>query len=102
MKQRGMELSSESPDTIFKFARNKADLDYVVTLCSQDTQENYAVLYDVVEMLFSDHAEIIHWNVPDFMSIAAADDAQREVDAQKIVDSIEFEVCAFVKQLRQG
>lgn len=99
MSDRGLHLPAESPDTLFKHARNKADYDYVVTLCNQHTQENYAVLYSVVDMLFGSHAKVVHWNIPDFMSINATGDA-RKAAAEEIVAMIDHNVRDFVGQIR--
>lgn len=95
-----MDLPSESPDTLFKFARKKDQYDYVITLCNQHTQENYSVLYSVVSSLFSEKTQVIHWNIPDFMSIDSSGEA-RKTAAQEIVSEIETEVCTFVRQIRK-
>lgn len=100
MNDRGIDLPSEAPDTLFKFARNKIEYDYVITLCNQHTQENYSVLFNVVDTLFNAGAEVIHWNIPDFMSIQASGDARR-VAAEKIVSTIESEVHKFVRVVRE-
>lgn len=100
MQERGLDLASESPETLFKFARTKDPYDYVVTLCNQYTQENYSVLFNVVGTLFGDRTQVIHWNIPDFMSIEATGDA-RKVAGQDIVNSIESQVVEFVKQIRE-
>lgn len=99
MKERGLDLPAESPDTLFSRARDSADYDYVITLCNTQTQENYSVLYGVVDMLFGNHAQIIHWNIPDFMSITASGDARKRA-AEAIVATIDSEVRAFVGQVR--
>ncbi len=101
MADRGLILPAESPDTLFKHARRSHEYDYVITLCNQYTQENYSVLYDVVDMLFSKVATIVHWNIPDFMSIATEGDA-RKLAAEEIVNDIETEVLELVKNLRHG
>ena len=99
MRDRGLTLSAESPDTLFGYARKSSDYDYVITLCNQHTQENFAVLYKVVDLLFRDHAKIVHWNIADFMSIDASG-AARERAANEIVDAIESKVHALVDELR--
>ncbi|MCH9675342.1 MAG: hypothetical protein K0U93_28145 [Gammaproteobacteria bacterium] len=100
LQERGLDLPAESPDTLFKCARRKAEYDYVITLCNQHSQENYSVLYKVVDMLFGARSEIVHWNIPDFMSITASGD-ERIVAAREIVGTIETEVCRFVQQVRE-
>jgi len=73
----------ESSGVEFSFAEQ--EYDYVITLCNEETQENYKVLYDVAKLLFADQSEIIHWNVADFMAIKAE---SRAMEAAKIIDDI--------------
>ena len=78
MAQRGFDLPAEPPQTLFNFARKKSEFDYVVTLCDQNTQENYSVLYNVVTLMFGAHSEIVHWDIPDFMAINVNGDARQQ------------------------
>lgn len=97
MKQRGLDLSETSPPTLFNFARQTTRYDHVVTLCNQGTQENYQVLYDVVESLFGSKSTIHHWDVPDFMAIAAVEPDERLSAAEAIVGVIESQVREFAR-----
>tara|TARA_R110002110_G_scaffold97909_5_gene251092 strand:- start:566 stop:1021 length:456 start_codon:yes stop_codon:yes gene_type:complete len=101
MAERGLDLSVVSPDSIFKFARLHTEFDYVVTLCNEQTQENYLVLYDVVDSLFSGHTKILHWNIPDFMSLTSEGE-ERKAEARGIVSAIEKEVCRLVSRISVG
>lgn len=100
LERRGLDLPSTSPPTLFNFARTVGDFDYVVTLCNRGTQENYRVLYEVVEKLFQPDSEIVHWDVPDFMAIAAEKPEDRFEAAEAIVGVIEEKVVEFVSTLR--
>ncbi|MFK8020004.1 MAG: hypothetical protein AB8B86_09575 [Pseudomonadales bacterium] len=97
MLERGLDLTADSPPTIFSFAEQKYD--YVVTLCSEETQENYKVLYDVAKLLFADQAEIIHWNVADFMAIKAQSPEMRAMEAAKIIDDINSRILDWTASL---
>lgn len=94
MRRRGFDLERESPPTVFHFARKKDDFDAVVTLCNEASQENYPLLYDMVEMLFAKRAEIIHWNIPDFMNIPDGPIESRQKCADEIVESIDAAIRA--------
>jgi len=98
MMERGLDLSVESPETLFKFSRKKTEYDYVITLCNQYSQENYEILFNVVDMLFKGPAQVIHWNIPDFMSITAEGD-ERKAAAEAIVRDIEIQIEEFVGNL---
>lgn len=91
MERRGLILQGSSPPTIFQRVRDKAGYDYVVTLCSHETQENYEVLLGIVDQLFGAGAEVRHWNIADFMSIRAEGEARVEA-AEAIVRDIEGHV----------
>lgn len=99
MQSRGLELAASSPPTLFNFARRDQPFDWVVTLCNQGSQENYATLYDVVNLLFGEHSRIVHWDVPDFMAIRE-EGAERIAAAEAIVDEIERMVGNWLTELR--
>lgn len=98
MQKRGLDLPAESPQTLFNFARNKSEFDYVVTLCNRETQENYSVLYNVVTLMFGEQSEIVHWKIPDFMAIDATGEARQQA-AEHIIDTIDDHVRRFVRQV---
>jgi protein-tyrosine-phosphatase len=99
MRARGFELPDTSPATVFNRVREGTEYDYVITLCSHRSQENYAVLLDVVQQLFERSAKIIHWNIEDFMAIGGQGDA-RIASAEAIIESIENKVHALVAELK--
>jgi protein-tyrosine-phosphatase len=98
MELRGFDLPAESPQTLFNFATKKSKFDYVVTLCSQGTQENYSVLYDAVNLIFGEHSEIIHWDIPDFMAIKVTGDARQQA-GDAIIQTIEDHVGEFFESI---
>jgi len=99
MKKRGFELSAESPATVFELAKVKQDFDYVVALCSQDTQENSPILLLTLQKLFAGKScQHINWNVLDFMSIQEQGDARVQA-GENIVSDIETQVRQFVSNV---
>ncbi len=99
MAIRGLDLPRESPPTIFEFAREQKRFDHVITLCSQRTQENYQVLYDVINMVFrKSECTIHHWDVPDFMSIQSEGE-ERIKAAEKIISNIEDKIKKFTDSI---
>jgi len=98
MRVRGFELPDFSPATVFNRVREGTEYDYVITLCSHQSQENYAVLLDVVQQLFEKSATLIHWNIDDFMAIGGRDDA-RVKSAEAIIESIENNVQRIAAEL---
>lgn len=99
MSGRELFLSSTGPPTLFNFARRKENYDFVVTLCNQETHENYQILYDVVDTLFSKRAQIINWNVADFMAIGDLPQDARLGAANKIIDDIECYVLSLINDI---
>ena len=97
MRERGLDLPVDAPPTLFSFADE--EFDYVVTLCDELTHENYKVLYDTTEAIFGDRAEIVHWNVPDFMGIKAQSPETRRIEATNIVDGVDRHVQQFLKTI---
>lgn len=95
LKSRGLELPATSPPTLFNFARRDEPFDSVITLCNQGSQENYGTLYDVVELLFAERSNVVHWDIPDFMAIRAEGD-DRLAAAEAIVDQIESQVSGWL------
>ena len=101
MAARGLILPTTAPPTLLNFSRRKVDFDVVVTLCNQETQENYQVLYDVVDLVYAKRAQIINWNVADFMAIGNLPPEVRLSAANKIIDDIECNVLNLVSDLSQ-
>lgn len=89
MQRRGLELGRESPPTVFHYARKSVDFDTVITLCNEASQENYLLLYDMVDMLFAAKSEVVHWNISDFMNIPDGSEEARQQCAEDIVNDIE-------------
>ncbi len=96
MSLRGLDLPRTAPPTLFECSRKDGDYDYVITLCNQQTQENYQVLYDTVALLFTGSTQIIHWNVADFMAIGQLEPNERLQAASEILDDIEDHIIDFV------
>ncbi|MFK7913786.1 MAG: hypothetical protein AB8B93_07715 [Pseudomonadales bacterium] len=99
MRERGLDLPAEAPPTLFHYARQADSYDYIVTLCNQQTQENYQVLYGIVGQLFRGETQVVNWNVPDFMLVAKLAPEERMAKATQIVDDIESQVIEFVRRI---
>ncbi len=89
MQRRGFELGRESPPTVFHYARKSSEFDTVITLCNEASQENYLLLYDMVDMLFAAKSKVVHWNIPDFMNIPDGSIEAKQQHADDIVNDIE-------------
>lgn len=92
MSKQGLELQHESPPTVFHYARKSEQFDVVVTLCNEASQENFQILYDMVDMLFAEKAEILHWNIRDFMNITDDTHEARLRSAENIVYEIKVAI----------
>lgn len=102
MAARGLELPSTAPPTLFHFSRKEQSYDYVITLCNQQSQENYKVLYDVVDLLFAGRTQIINWDVADFMAIGDVEPEARLEAAGEIISNIDACVQDFLANINQS
>jgi arsenate reductase (thioredoxin) len=95
MRSRGLELPETSPMTLFESVREGDAYDYVVTLCNPRTQEHSEVLLSIVEQLYGTKSTVIHWEVPDFMSIKEEGE-ERLLAGRLIVQGIEDKVLELI------
>ena len=95
MEERGLSLAPESPPTIFDRANEAHSYDYVITLCSVNTQEQSSVFLSVVEHLFPPPSQVLHWDVQDFMSLQGEGEARKQA-ARQIVADLDTRIAEFV------
>ncbi len=98
MKEVGIDLPSEVPDSVFDRYRGKEVFDYVITLCQKDTIEQCPTFKTNIDVLYAEDAKRLAWSHPDFKSLNGTDD-ERKAKAREIRDKIKEEVLAFLSQL---
>jgi protein-tyrosine-phosphatase len=84
--------------TIFERYYDGERFDHVITLCDDVTFEHCALLLNSVSNLFSNTSQLVHWSIPDFLSLEGSD-LDKKDGAEKIRDSIKDCVSSFLREL---
>ena len=98
MNEIGLEISSETPKTVFDRYADKEGFDYVISLCHEATTEQCPIFNVNVDALFKKKAERITWSIQDFKSLEGTDEEKLE-GARAIRDNIKSEVLTFLDQI---
>ncbi len=98
MREVGITISTESPESVFKLYRDGEVFDYVITLCFDATTEPCHLFNKNVETLYSKNAEIISWSIPNFKSLMGTEEEKKD-QARLIRDEIKSEVISFLKRI---
>ena len=101
MNEVGINISSESPKTVFDRYADKERFDYVITLCHESTTEQCAVFRMNIDTLFRKYAERISWSIQDFKSLQGTDEEKKE-GSRRIRDNIKAEVISFLDHMGES
>lgn len=98
MNEMGLELSTESPKSVFDRHADREVFDYVITLCHEATTEQCPIFNINVDALFKKKAERILWTIQDFKTLDGTDE-EKLAGARGIRDNIKSEVISFLQQI---
>jgi arsenate reductase len=96
MREVGITISAESPESVFKLYRDGEVFDYVITLCFDATTELCPVFKTSVDAMYAKEAEMIYWSIPNFLSLRGTEEEKKD-GARAIRDEIKSEVISFLK-----
>ena len=98
MDEIGIEISNESPMSVFDRYAGKEVFDYVISLCHEATVELCPLFKVNIDVLYQKDSERISWSVQDFKSLKGTDEEKME-GARGIRDNIKTEVISFLEKI---
>ena len=98
MREVGITISAESPESVFKLYRDGEVFDYVITLCFEATTELCPVFKTSVDTMYAKEAEMIYWSIPNFKSLRGTEE-EKKAEARLIRNEIKSEVISFLEQI---
>jgi arsenate reductase len=98
MREVGIDLSEESPKSVFERHKERGIFDYVISLCHEATTEQCPIFKTNVDALYEKEAERISWSVPDFKSLSGTEE-EKKAGARDIRDKIKSEVISFLTRI---
>ena len=98
MQEVGIDITAESPKSVFKRYKDREFYDYVITLCNEATAELCPVFKTNVDTLYAEKAQRINWSIPDFKSLKGTEE-EKKAGARVIRDKIKSEVISFLARI---
>ena len=98
MREVGINLTTESPKSVFERYQERDAFDYVISLCHEATTEQCPIFKTNIDALYAKKAETISWSIPDFKSLSGTKE-EKEADAREIRDKIKSEVILFLAKI---
>jgi protein-tyrosine-phosphatase len=95
MREIGIDLPTESPNSVFERYREREVFDYVISLCHDISTEQCSVFKMNVNTMYAKTAKIISWSIPDFFSLRGTEE-EKKTRAREIRDLIKSEVISFL------
>lgn len=95
MREVGIELPREAPESVFLRHRNKEVFDCVISLCHEASTDECPIFTTNIDVLYARQAQRISWSIPDFRSLGGTED-KRLAAGRKIRDKIKAEVVSFL------
>ena len=98
MREVGIDISAESPKSVFERHKEGDVFDYVISLCHEATNEKCPRFKLNIDALYAKKAETISWSIQDFKSLSGTEE-EKKAGAREIRDKIKSEVVSFLARI---